>query len=102
MRTRPSSKRTLKESKVQLRLRRGQKELIAEAARIKQTTVTSFMVEHAYSAAQAVVAERRHFTLSADQWDAFCAALDCPPRVIPGLRKLLKKKSVFDDDAAAS
>jgi uncharacterized protein (DUF1778 family) len=97
MSSRSKSKGALKESKIQLRLRRGQKELIAEAARIKQTTMTSFMVEHAFSAAQEVLAEQRHFILPAKRWEEFCAALDRPARIVPGLRKLLKKKSVFDE-----
>jgi uncharacterized protein (DUF1778 family) len=91
-----------KESKVQLRLRPGQKDLIARAAQIKQTTLTHFMVEHAFNAAQEVLADQVHFSLSPDRWDSFCAALDAPPKVIPALRKLLKKPSVFDNDAADS
>jgi uncharacterized protein (DUF1778 family) len=94
-------KAALKESKVQLRLRPGQKDLIARAAQVKQTTVTNFMVEHAYAAAQEVLADQVHFSLSPERWIAFCAALDAPPKAIPALRKLLKKPSVFEDDAAA-
>jgi uncharacterized protein (DUF1778 family) len=93
---------SLKESKVQLRLRPAQKDLIARAAQVKQTTLTNFMVEHAFSAAQEVLADQVHFSLSPERWDAFCAALDAPPKVIPALRKLLKKPSVFDDDATPS
>jgi len=95
-------KTPLKESKVQLRLRPGQKDLIARAAQIKQTTLTNFMVEHAFSAAQEVLADQVHFSLSPERWEAFCAAIDAPPKVIPSLRKLLKKPSVFDDDATPS
>ena len=43
----PRSRQPLKESKVQLRLRPAQKEVIARAAEAKQTTLTSFMVQHA-------------------------------------------------------
>jgi uncharacterized protein (DUF1778 family) len=87
---------SLKESKVQLRLRPAQKELIAQAAQLKQTTLTSFMVEHAYSAAQQVLADQVHFALSPERWDAFCAALDAPPKEIRALRRLLTEKSIFD------
>ena len=87
---------SLKESKVQLRLRPAQKELIAQAAQLKQTTLTSFMVEHAYSAAQQVLADQVHFALSPERWEAFCAALDAPPKAIPALRRLLREKSIFD------
>jgi uncharacterized protein (DUF1778 family) len=92
-------KASLKESKVQLRLRPAQKDFIARAAQVKQTTLTNFMVEHAYSAAQEVLADQVHFSLSPQRWDVFCAALDAPPKVVPALRKLMKKAGVFDDDA---
>jgi uncharacterized protein (DUF1778 family) len=102
MSSKSSPRASLKESKVQLRLRPAQKDLIARAAQLKQTTLTSFMVEHAYSAAQEVLADQVHFSLSPERWEEFCAALDAPPKVIPALRKLLKKPSVFDDGATRS
>ncbi len=40
--------------------------------------------------------DRAHFTLPAQDWDAFWAALDAPPRDIPALRKLLTEPSLFD------
>ena len=43
-----------------------------------------------------------HFTLTAERWQAFCAALDAPPRDIPALRKLLTEESVLDDDGTAA
>jgi uncharacterized protein (DUF1778 family) len=88
--------RATKEKKVQLRLQESQKRVIARAAEMRQTTLTHFMIEHAYQAAQTVLAEQVHFTLSPDQWDAFCEALDAPPRSIPALSKLLNEPSVFD------
>lgn len=87
----------LKEYKVQLRLRFAQKEVIARAAELKQTTLTSFMIEHAYGAAQQVLADQVHFEHSPERWEAFCAALDAPPKEIPSLRKLLAEESIFDD-----
>lgn len=42
----------LKETKVQLRLRRLQKDVIARAVELKQTTLTNFMVEQSFEAAQ--------------------------------------------------
>ena len=87
MSSKPQLKTSLKESKVQLRMRPGQKDLIARAAQIKQTTLTNFMVEHAFSAAQEVLADQVHFLLSPERWDVFYAAvIDAPPKVIPVLR----------------
>ncbi len=92
----PRARLPLKESKVQLRLRPAQKEMIAHAAQIQQTTLTSFVVEHALNAAQQVLADQAHFELPSDRWEAFCAALDRPPKEIPALRKLLTEKSLLD------
>ncbi len=92
----PEPQTSRKESKVQLRLRPAQKELISLAAQLKQTTLTSFMVEHAFRAAQQVLADQVHFELSAERWEAFCTALDAPPKKIPALRRLLAEKSIFD------
>jgi uncharacterized protein (DUF1778 family) len=87
----------LKETKVQLRMRPLQKDVIARAAELKQTTLTTFMVEHAFNAAQQILANQAHFYLSPEKWNEFCAALDAPPRNLPELRMLLTEPSVFDD-----
>ncbi len=42
-------------------------------------------------------ADQAHFALPPDRWQAFCEALDAPPRDIPALRKLLTEGSFFDD-----
>jgi uncharacterized protein (DUF1778 family) len=73
-----------------------QKDVIARAAELKQTTMTNFMVEQAFNAAQQILADQAHFYLSPEKWDEFCAALDAPPRDLPELRKLLTEPSVFD------
>ena len=91
------NKSALKETKVQLRMRPMQKDVIARAAELKQTTMTNFMVEQAFHAAQQVLADQTHFYLSPKKWDEFCAALDAPPRVLPRLRKLLTEPGVFDE-----
>jgi len=86
----------LRDTKVQLRMRPLQKEVIARAAHLKQTTLTNFMVEQAFQAAQQILADQVHFYLSDEKWDEFCAALDAPPKDLPRLRKLLTRPSVFD------
>jgi len=73
-----------------------QKEVIARAANLKQTTLTNFMVEQAFQAAQQILADQVHFYLSDEKWDEFCAALDAPPKDLPRLRKLLARPGVFD------
>jgi len=86
-----------RETKVQLRMRPLQKDVIARAAELKQTTMTNFMVEQAFNAAQQILADQAHFYLSPEKWEEFCAALDAPPRDLPEFRKLLMQPSVFDE-----
>jgi predicted DNA-binding antitoxin AbrB/MazE fold protein len=42
------------------------------------------------------------FALSPERWQAFCDALDAPPREIPTLRALLNGTSYFDDNRDAA
>jgi uncharacterized protein (DUF1778 family) len=85
-----------KATKVQLRLRPDEKAVIARAAALRRTTLSKFMLENSYQLAQQVLADQVHFVLPADQWKAFCQALDAPPRAIPALKDLLTQPSVFD------
>ncbi len=101
-RGRSTVQRVRKETKVQLRLRPEQKDLIAQAARLRQTTLSNFVLEHAVNAAELALADQAHFTLPAERWRAFCAALDAPPRSIPALRKLLTEQGVFDGHGRGS
>jgi len=87
---------TVKTTKVQLRLRLGQKAMLARAAHLRQTSLSNFMLEHACAAAQQVLAEQVDVVMRPPEWRAFCKMLDAPPRSIPALKKLLTQPSVFD------
>ncbi len=85
-----------KTTKVQLRMRPDQKAVLARAAALRRTSLSNFLLEHAYEAAQQVLAEQVDFVMPPEEWDAFCKALDAPPRPIPALQKLFSEKGVFD------
>jgi uncharacterized protein (DUF1778 family) len=40
------------------------------------------------------------FVLNAEQWEAFQAALDAPPRSMPQLERLMRKPDFFEASAA--
>ena len=42
------------------------------------------------------------FRMPPDRWQAFCDALDAPPKDIPALRKLLTEASLFDGNGTAA
>lgn len=43
-----------------------------------------------------------HFALGPDLWQAFCDALDAPPKVLPRLKKLLTEASRFDGNGTGA
>jgi uncharacterized protein (DUF1778 family) len=100
--TKPKAPASLKATKVQLRLRPDQKAVLARAAELRQTSLSNFMLEHAYAAALQVLAEQTDIVLAPAAWRAFCKALDATPRPIPALRKLLTEASVFDGPGTAA
>jgi uncharacterized protein (DUF1778 family) len=87
-----------RDSNLNIRVTPEQKQVIAQAAQLKQTTVSNFVLEQAFEAAQDIVLEQRHFTLTAEQWKSFCAALEAAPRQYPRLRKLLTEPGIFDKE----
>ena len=92
----------MKATTVQLRVRPAQKAVLARAAELRQTSLSNFMLEHAYEAAQQVLAEQVDIVMSPADWQAFRKALDAPPRSIPALKKLLSEASVFDGKRTAA
>ncbi|MBI4533886.1 MAG: DUF1778 domain-containing protein [Candidatus Melainabacteria bacterium] len=91
-----TANRKRRETNLNIRVTPQQKQVIAQAAQLKQTTVSNFVLQQAFEAAQDIVLEQRHFTLSANQWKTFCDALEAVPCEYPKLRKLLIEPGVFD------
>ena len=85
-----------KGTRFSIRASAHEKSLIARAARLKQTTMSEFVLQQALLTAQRLIVDQTHFTLSRKQWKSFCAALDAPPKRIPALRRLLTKPGIFD------
>lgn len=87
------SKRT---DRIDLRLYPEAKEALQAAASLRHKSVSEFILDSALGAADKVLADRRQFGLNAQQWDAFQAALDAPPRTLPRIEKLMQESGVFD------
>lgn len=85
-----------KASRFSIRASATQKRVIAEAARIKDTTISDFVLEQSLTAAHQVIADQVQFKLPKKQWKEFCDALDAPPKKISALRRLLTKPGLFD------
>ena len=82
--------------KLALRLTPSAKRVLQSAAAAARRSVSDFVLESALARAEETLPDRRRFSLGAEQWAAFQAALDAPPRPTPRLTKLLRKPSVFE------
>jgi uncharacterized protein (DUF1778 family) len=87
---------TTRTEKLDLRLTPAAKRALQSAAAATARSVSEFVVESALARAEETLPDRRRFGLNAEQWAAFHAALDAPPRPLPRLAKLLREPSVFD------
>lgn len=94
-----SAPRTNRTEKLDLRLTKSAKQTLQAAARAASKSVSEFVIETALSEAEERLADRRLFTLDAEGWRAFLAALDAPPRRQPRLQSLLREPSVFDPNS---
>jgi uncharacterized protein (DUF1778 family) len=58
--------------------------------------VSEFVLQSALTAAAEALAERQHFELDDERWQAFLAALDAPPTPKPRLARLLREPSPLE------
>ena len=93
------ARRTLRTTKLDLRLSPEAKRALTEAARVSHTSVGQFVLESALARADETLVERQRFELDAARWTAFMAALDAPPRALPRLRQLFEEATPFDPPA---
>lgn len=87
---------TTRTEKLDLRLTPAAKQVLQTAAAANARSVSEFVLESALARAEETLPDRQRFGLNAEQWAAFQAALDAPPRPLPRLARLLHEPSVFD------
>ena len=92
----PDSAPNTRTERLNVRVTADQGRLIRLAARTTKANVSSFLVESACLRAEEALASQQHFVYTAEQWDAFTAALDRPAQSKPRLRNLLSKRSVLE------
>lgn len=81
---------------IHIRITAGQKALIDNAARLLGKSRTAFILDLAVRHAEGVLAEKTHFQLSQEQWDAFTQALDAPVQPDPALVRLLNTPAPWE------
>ena len=82
--------------RVDLRMTPDTKSLLQRAAADAHKSMTEFLLDSALRAAAEAAADKRVFEVDEDQWRAFQAALDTPPKDNSGLRDLLSRKPVWE------
>ncbi|MDD4963870.1 MAG: DUF1778 domain-containing protein [Gallionella sp.] len=79
-------------ARINLRTSVEAKTMIERAAALMGTTVSAFMVQNAYQAAQRIVSENDTLLLTQRDFAAFTAALDNPPPPSPALIELMVRR----------
>ncbi len=82
--------------KLDLRLTASAKQILQTAASVTRQSVSEFVLESALARAEETLPDRQRFGLNAEQWAAFQAALDAPPRPLPRMVSLVRESSVFE------
>ena len=95
------AERTVRTSKIDLRLSPEAKLKLQTAASVSKCSVSEFVLKSALVRADETLADRTRFGLSAEQWKAFLTALDASPRDLPRLKRLFQEPSVFDAGATS-
>jgi uncharacterized protein (DUF1778 family) len=86
---------TPKETRLSIRATEAEKAILAEAARVRHTNVSKFVLQASLDAANAILMYQTEFSLAPDQWEAFCERLDAPPKVVPELQRLFSESEPF-------
>jgi len=91
-----SNLRAPRSRRLNLRTSAQQEELMRQGAQERGESLTDFIIRSACAEAEQTLAEQRRFSLNADQWSAFVAALERPIQPKPRLRRLFAEPSVLE------
>ena len=84
-------------SRMELRTTPEERDLIDRAVKAAGTDLTDFVVTNSLVAARRVLADRDRFTLDPKAQAAWEKINSRPARDLPGLRRLMKRSSPFDE-----
>lgn len=93
-----TSTRDPKAQQINFRATDRQADVLRRAAAVTDTTMTDFVLGSAVDRAEKILADRRWFSVTQDQWDAFAEALDAPLPSTEKFRALRERSSIFADD----
>lgn len=88
-----------KSERINLRATARQEALLRRAAAATDHTMTDFILDSAVEQAERILADRRWFTATEDQFNEFLRLLDAPLPSTSKFDRLLARKSRFVDPA---
>lgn len=91
-----NSETTTKKTSINIRVPEQTRQLIDNAAAVVGKTRTEFMLESARQHAIDVLLDQRLFCLDEEQYRAFMAVLQSPPRANSQLKKLFMGKAPWE------
>jgi uncharacterized protein (DUF1778 family) len=94
-----SHSRTIRTRRISLRATDRQEKLIRTGADTSGLSVTDFILDSACLQAEHVLADKREFLVSSEQWKAFVEALDRPAKIKPELARLFSETGVLERDS---
>jgi len=85
-----------KEARIDIRITKKQKAFIKRGATVQGQKITDFVLSSAQEKAEMLLADQKEFTLPAERWDAFVAALDRPVNRHERLARLMSEPSILE------
>lgn len=89
--------RSAKSQQINFRATDRQAEVLRRAAAATDVTLTDFVLDSAVDRAEKILADRRWFSVSQDQWDVFVELLDAALPSTEKFRALQRRPDVFAD-----
>lgn len=90
-----STAKTTRSARIGLRATPEQETVLRRAADVAHKSLTDFMLDAAYQAAENTLLDQRFFMVSASQYNALMDMLDRPETDNPSLASLLSRPSVW-------
>ena len=85
-----------KSERFHIRATTRQADLIKAGAARRNANLTEYIVDSTCTQAEMDLADQNHFVLPPKAWNAFVKALDAPPKVSPGMKRLFSRGSVAE------
>lgn len=89
--------RQTKDQRLNVRISSRQEQLIRYAAATTDRTLTDFLVDSAVERAERILADRRWFVATPEQWEEFERLLDAPLPSTAKFRRLAAMESPFEE-----